>query len=88
LHSAVVLQQTLNQRVQRRIGQGHQGGEDVQLFVLVVQWRSHVKVAQHVAGRPSGSVIATGVAQVTLQFGQQREHAINPLVAGLQHLEG
>ena len=68
-------------------GQGHQCGEDVQLFVLVVQWRSQVKVAQQVVGCPSGSVIATGVAQVTLQFGQQREHAINLLVAGLQHLE-
>jgi hypothetical protein len=53
----------------------------------VVQWRSQVKVAQQVVGCPSGSVIATGVAQVTLQFVQQREHAINPLVAGLQHLE-
>jgi hypothetical protein len=59
----------------------------VKLFVLVVQWCSQVKVAQQVVGCPSGSVIATGVAQVTLQFGQQREHAINLLVAGLQHLE-
>ena len=67
---------------------GAQGGEDMALLVLVVRRRGEVEVAHHVARGLARGVVAAHVPQVRAQPSQQPQHAVHPLVAGGQHVEG
>jgi hypothetical protein len=59
----------------------------MQLFVLMVQWGSNVKVAQYIARRLYRLGTRSILQQVLLQAAQQVKAAVDPFVASYQHLK-
>ncbi|MCY1552835.1 hypothetical protein D9M68_892590 [compost metagenome] len=74
---------------------GHHGGvalgeqrwEHVALFVFVVVRAGLVEVAHHVARGVTGLVVGAVGLDVCAQLAQQAQHALDPLVAGVEHFE-
>jgi hypothetical protein len=60
----------------------------VQFLVLVMVRRRQVEIAHHIAGRLARVLIGAMAGQVGAQSFQQGQHAVDPLVAGGEHLEG
>ena len=87
-HGLVVLLQAMHQALQRGVAAGLQGREEVALLVLVVGRAGQVEVAHHVGGRLLRIGVGTALRQVLGQALQQHQHALHPLMAGQQHLEG
>ena len=61
--------------------------EHVQLLVQVVLRGGLVEIAHHVARGLAGLLVRAVRAHVLAQARQQAQHALDALVAGLQHLE-
>ena len=86
-HQHMVPLQLAHQVLQRGVATGQQGREDVEFLVLVVQRGGDVEIAQHVARRLAGGVIAGVRLEVVAQALQQVQRAANAVMAGAQHLE-
>ncbi|MNV12585.1 hypothetical protein D3C71_1031940 [compost metagenome] len=84
----MVLLQPLHQSPHLRCSLGQQQREDMELLILMVQWRSDIKVAQHIARGLARALIGTLLADMFTQAVQQCQRALHALVAGLQHGEG
>ena len=60
----------------------------VQLLVVVMLRRGLVEVAHHILRGLAGIGVGAVLRHVVAQALQQRQHALDPLVAGGKHLEG
>ena len=64
-----------------------QGGKDMAFLVFMVQGRSDVEIAQHIARSAAGRRVAALGLQVLTQALLQCQRALHALVAGFQHLK-